>query len=116
MRKLVVFARHDITRDAPYSKVDLVACRNMLIYMNSTLQSNVLQALHYAVKEKGYLVLGPSETPGSLKESFEEVDRKWKVFKCIGKSKVIQRERFDMPATFDRNVLISKRGKHRNAF
>jgi len=117
IRKMVVFARHDISKDAPYSKIDLLCSRNMLIYMNPILQNNVLQAFHYAIREKGFLMLGPSETLGSLKDSFEEINRKWKIFRCTTKLKSLQRERFGAGVIHQQTTLLQPvlAGRHRNA-
>jgi two-component system, chemotaxis family, CheB/CheR fusion protein len=83
LRKMVIFAHHDVTKDAPFSRVDLVTCRNMLIYMDHPLQHKVLTAFHFALNLNGYLLLGPSENMGSLKQHFEEISRKWKIYKNI---------------------------------
>jgi two-component system, chemotaxis family, CheB/CheR fusion protein len=98
IRKMIVFARHDIAKDPPFSKIDLLTCRNMLIYMNPVLQKNILQKLHFAINDDGYLFLGPSENIGVLKDVMVEVDKKWKLFKCISKSKVAELESFSNPA------------------
>lgn len=116
IRKMVVFARHDISKDAPYSKIDLVCSRNMLIYMNPILQNNVLQAFHYAVREKGFLMLGPSENLGVVKDAFEEVSRKWKIFRCTTKLKTLQRDRYSGAINLQNTLLQPVlTGKHRNA-
>lgn len=98
LRKLIVFARHDVVKDPPFSKIDLLTCRNMLIYMNPILQKNVLQKLHFAINENGYLFLGPSENIGILKDVMSEVDKKWKLYKCVSKTKVADLESFSSPA------------------
>jgi two-component system, chemotaxis family, CheB/CheR fusion protein len=90
IRKLVVFAQHDLQKDPPYSKIDLITCRNMLIYLNSSLQNKVLSLFPYALNLGGYLVLGPSEHIGEMKSFFSEENRKWKVFKKIKESKSIK--------------------------
>ncbi len=86
LRKLVVFAHHDITKDPPFSKLDMISCRNMLIYMGISLQKIIMKAFHFALNLDGFLVLGPSENIGSLKEATIEVDRKWRIYKCILKA------------------------------
>jgi two-component system, chemotaxis family, CheB/CheR fusion protein len=80
LREMMVFSVHDITRDPPFSRVDLVSCRNLLIYMESELQNRILPLLRYALKPKGYLFLGASEGVGGFSELFHPIDRKWKVF------------------------------------
>ncbi|PTX18100.1 two-component system CheB/CheR fusion protein [Pontibacter mucosus] len=83
VRKLVVFAQHDLQKDPPYSRIDLVSCRNMLIYLNPDLQNKVLSLFPYALNLGGYLFLGSSENIGSMKSYFTEVNRKWKIFRKI---------------------------------
>jgi two-component system CheB/CheR fusion protein len=83
IRKMVIFANHNIIKDPPYSKIDLVSCRNMLIYMNPNLQKKILATFHFSLNVGGYLLLGTSENPGELASELEEVSRKWKIYKNI---------------------------------
>ena len=62
---MVVFARHDLQKDPPFSKLDLITCRNMLIYTDNVLQRRAIATFHYALTPNGYLVLGKSETVGT---------------------------------------------------
>ncbi len=98
LRKMIVFAKHDVTRDPPFSKIDLLTCRNMLIYMNPLLQKNILQKFHFALNDNGYLFLGSSENIGVLKDVMGEVDKKWKIYKCVSKVKVAYLESFSNPS------------------
>jgi two-component system CheB/CheR fusion protein len=81
IRDRCVFARQDLTRDPPFSKLDLILCRNVLIYMDSTLQRKLLPIFHYALRPDGYLILGPAETVGSQAELFNLVDKKHKIYR-----------------------------------
>ena len=81
IREMVVFAVQSITKDAPFSKLDLVCCRNLLIYLDSTLQKKVLPLFHYTLNPGGFLFLGTSETIGDFSDRFSPVDMKWKIFK-----------------------------------
>ncbi len=90
IRKLVIFAQHDLQKDPPFSRIDLITCRNMLIYLNPDLQKKVLGVFPYALKLHGYLFLGPSEHIGELKSYFSEKNRKWKIFQKVKESKGIQ--------------------------
>jgi two-component system, chemotaxis family, CheB/CheR fusion protein len=90
IRKMVVFAYHDITKDPPFSKLDMVSCRNMLIYMNAKLQRHVLQTFQFALNSGACLVLGASENIGSLKDTMKEISKKWKIYKSTGKSRLIE--------------------------
>jgi two-component system CheB/CheR fusion protein len=81
LRDMVVFALQSVIRDPPFSKIDLVCCRNLLIYLGGELQRKVMPLFHYALKQDGFLFLGSSETIGEFSDHFEVVDRKWKIFK-----------------------------------
>ncbi len=84
IRKQIVFARHDITKDPPFIKNDLVCCRNMLIYMNGILQDRIYAMLHFSLNKEGFLFLGPSENPPYGKGgSMQQVSAKWKIFRKI---------------------------------
>ncbi|QNF35346.1 PAS domain-containing protein [Adhaeribacter swui] len=87
IRKMIIFAHHDVTKDAPFSKVDLVSCRNMLIYMDGPLQHKVLNAFHFALTVGGFLFLGPSENLGVIKQYFSEISRKWKIYRNLEASR-----------------------------
>ncbi len=81
LRDLCVFARHDITRDPPYSRLDLVSCRNLLIYLGAGSQNRVMQVFRYALRPHGYLMLGPAESVGQGEEYFEAVDKAHRVYR-----------------------------------
>ena len=81
IRDLVVFATHNILTDAPFTKLDLLSCRNLLIYLGTKAQHKLLPLFHYVLKPNGILVLGPSETIGEFAPLFSVVDRKWKLFR-----------------------------------
>ena len=80
VRESLVFAKQDVTRDPPFSRVDLVSCRNLLIYMDVDLQQKLMPLFHYALRRDGYLLLGSSETVGDAADLFDPVDKKWKLF------------------------------------
>jgi two-component system CheB/CheR fusion protein len=81
LRAMVVFAPHDVLKDAPFIKLDLVTCRNLLIYFETPAQHKALSLFHFSLKTKGALFLGPSETLSDLAEEFEEIDQHWKLFR-----------------------------------
>ncbi len=83
LRDLCVFARHDVTRDPPFSRMDLISCRNVLIYLNSVLQKKVLSFFHYALKPSGRLALGKSETVSAAAELYSVEDRKANVYSKV---------------------------------
>jgi two-component system, chemotaxis family, CheB/CheR fusion protein len=81
IKDMIVFARQDIIQNPPFVKLDLISCRNVLIYFESTLQNRVFEIFHYALKAQGILFLGKSEN--ALPTLFETIDRKEKIFKRI---------------------------------
>ena len=82
IREMVVYASQDLTSDPPFSKLDLISCRNLLIYLDSQLQKRIMPLFHYTLNVGGYLFLGPSETIGEFSDLFSPVDIKWKVFQA----------------------------------
>ena len=81
IREMVVFAVQDIVTDPPFTKLDLLSCRNLLIYLEPDLQNRLLPLFHYSLKPEGALFLGTSETIGKFVDLFEVSDKKWKFFK-----------------------------------
>src|SRR5690606_10407460 len=104
LRKLVVFAQHDLQKDPPYSRIDLITCRNMLIYLNAELQNKVISLFPYALNMGGYLMLGPSEHIGEFKTFFLEENRKWKLFRKIKEGRGISRQQMYGISDFSNSV------------
>ncbi|MEN9800416.1 MAG: hypothetical protein RL653_4113 [Pseudomonadota bacterium] len=86
VRDLVVFVKHDLTRDPPFAKLDLISCRNLLIYFDAELQRRVLPMLHYCLARQGYLFLGSSETITGFRDLFAAVDKENRIFVKLGDS------------------------------
>ncbi len=80
IRDMCVFARQNVLADPPFSRLDLIACRNMLIYLEGREQRRLIPMLHYALRNHGYLWLGGSETIGAYRELFDAVDTKNKIY------------------------------------
>jgi len=80
IREACVFSRHDVLADPPFSRIDLVSCRNVLIYMDPQLQQRILPLLHYALRPEGCLWLGSSETIGSSRDLFDELVGPQRIF------------------------------------
>jgi two-component system CheB/CheR fusion protein len=80
VRDLCIFARHDLTRDPPFSRMDLILCRNVLIYLDTALQRRLLRMFHYALKPNGYLMLGTAETVGPHGDLFAIADKKHRIY------------------------------------
>src|SRR2546423_699997 len=86
IRKQIVFARQNILRDPPFTKVDLISCRNLLIYLRADSQRKVMALLHFALRPGGYLLLGTSEAIGDRDNVFETVNAKMRIFQKRGDS------------------------------
>jgi two-component system CheB/CheR fusion protein len=95
VRDMCIFARQDLTKDPPFSKLDLISCRNVLIYMGSDLQKRIIPIFHYALKPGGYLMLGTAESTGSFPNLFNLVDKKAKIY---AKKSLPTGSRPDVPA------------------
>lgn len=81
IREMAIFAAQNVIKDPPFTKLDLISCRNLLIYLNAELQKRLLPLFHYALRPGGLLFLGPSETIGGCTDLFDVVDKKWKIFR-----------------------------------
>ncbi|MCB2379575.1 PAS domain-containing protein [Hymenobacter sp. BT635] len=79
VRDTVIFALHNLNKDAPFTKLDVVCCRNLLIYLSAELQKNIIPVFHYALNPGGILFLGPSENLTGFQELFQPLDVKWKI-------------------------------------
>lgn len=89
IRKMLIFAHHDLVKNPPYCNMDMISCRNLLIYMKNDLRKKIFHLLHFGLCKDGYLFLGPSETISEIADSFEEIDKKWKIYKNIDKKRVL---------------------------
>lgn len=83
LRQVVIFGHQDITQGVPFPRIDLVSCRNLLIYLKPELQQAVLDLFAYSLQTHGFLFLGRAETARPSKASFELVDKKWKIYRCL---------------------------------
>ena len=81
LRQKVVFAAHNVFHDAPFTQLDLVTCRNMLIYLQGNAQRKTLSLFHFGLKAGGVLFLGPSETPGEIADEFQVIDKRWRIYR-----------------------------------
>lgn len=80
IRDMCIFAVHNFIKDPPFAKIDLITCRNVLIYFNPFLQNKVLESFHYALKENGLLMLGKSESATNSKDLFESIEKQEKIY------------------------------------
>lgn len=120
IRDLCVFAKHNVLTDPPFSKLDLVACCNLMIYLDTVLQKRLFNTFHYSLIQNGYLMLGKAETIGSNKKLFQQQHTRYKVY--IRKNNVRERPQLEKTvATPDAEVrkqkyLISKRSSTEISF
>jgi two-component system CheB/CheR fusion protein len=85
IREMVVFAQHNLIKDPPFTNIELVSCRNLLIYLQPVLQHKVLNNFNFSLNPGGILFLGHSETIGESLDFFEPLDHKWKIYRSRGK-------------------------------
>ncbi len=88
IRSMVMFAQHNVTRDPPFTKLDIVSCRNLLIYFDNPMQQAAIGAFHFGLKPGGVLLLGSSETIGEHANHFASVDAKARIFRSIGERSI----------------------------
>ncbi len=96
LREMVVFARHNLIKDPPFTRIDLVSCRNLLIYLQAQLQRKVLEKFNFSLNSGGVLMLGNSETIGDLDSHFETLDAQAKIYRSRGKT-LVPLPRLEMP-------------------
>ena len=82
IREKIVFSYHDVTKDPPFIRMDMISCRNLLIYFNNNTQNKVLHNFQYALNKSGFLFLGSSESLGQISKHFDVIDSKWKIYQC----------------------------------
>ncbi len=87
LREAVIFAPQNLLADPPFSRLDLVSCRNLLIYVEAEYQEKIIALLHFSLREGGYLFLGTAETVGKHMELFQPVSKKWRIYKRSGSTR-----------------------------
>lgn len=107
VREMVIFAPHNLVKDPPFHRIDLITCRNLLIYLQPVLQKKVMSYFHFALNHDGYLFLGNSETVGDLADMFSIVDSKGKIYAYKGGPKVQIADNFSNTTTdmISRNIV-----------
>ncbi|MFH0998015.1 MAG: chemotaxis protein CheB [Pseudomonadota bacterium] len=92
IREMVVFAQHNLVRDPPFTNIDLISCRNLLIYLQPVLQQKALEMFNFSLNPQGLMFLGSSESIGDMADCFDTVHSKFKIYRSKGKSKSLQKE------------------------
>ena len=108
IREMVVFAPQNVIKDPPFTKLDLLTCRNLLIYMEPELQRKLMALFNYSLNQGGIMLLGTAESLGSHKDGFEEVDPRLKIFKRT--STPIPHDLIDFPSSFLRTKRMAPKG------
>ncbi len=96
IRDSVVFAEQNVLADPPFARLDLISCRNLLIYLDPDVQKRMIRLFHFALNENGHLLLGNSETIGRDLDLFQPVCKKWRIYRRVGS---VRHERLDFPIT-----------------
>ena len=104
VRDLCIFARQNVFKDPPFSKIDLISCRNLLIYLSPVLQKRILSVFHYALTADGVLFLGSAETTGEQTALFNHIDKKHKIYMKKSVAKPLQLD-FSAPTATDAQAL-----------
>ncbi len=104
IRDLCVFVKHDLTRDPPFARLDLICCRNVLIYFDVDLQRRVVPMLHYCLGDPGYLFLGQSEAIAGFRDLFEPLDKEHRIFAKRGG----RRNSYALAAYREREITVSR--------
>jgi two-component system CheB/CheR fusion protein len=123
IRKMVIFAQHDLVKNPPYCNMHFISCRNLLIYMTPALQKKIYLMLLFGLKMNGYLFLGSSENPVSILHNLKVIDKKWKIYENKENKRFVRFDAFtlplvqpdkkitaapysfeDLPNTFDKNL------------
>jgi two-component system CheB/CheR fusion protein len=84
LRETITFAPQNLLQDPPFSRLDLISCRNLLIYLEPDAQKRVLGIFHFALRENGHLFLGPAETAAGQEDFFQPVSKKWRIYRRAG--------------------------------
>jgi len=101
VRKMMIFAQHDLVKNPPYCNMHFISCRNLLIYMMPALQKKIYLMLLFGLKMDGYLFLGASENPVAIAQHLEVVNKKWKIYKNLESKRVVSFDGFTLPQIAD---------------
>ncbi|MBN3519329.1 PAS domain-containing protein [Algoriphagus lutimaris] len=109
IREMVVFAQHNLTMHPPFTKIDFLSCRNLLIYMDSDLQKKVIGLFYYSMNPEGFLLLGSSESLGSQSFLFSTIENKLKFYQKTTNSQLL--ESFEFPTSFSKSNHVTNEEK-----
>ncbi|TKC05874.1 chemotaxis protein CheB [Pedobacter frigoris] len=101
IRKMLIFAQHDLVKNPPYCNMQLISCRNLLIYMTPVLQKKIFAMMLFGLKKHGYLFLGSSENPMPIIKNLEVIHKKWKIYRNLEAKRAVSFDAFAMPHYLD---------------
>ncbi|MEB0262036.1 chemotaxis protein CheB [Mucilaginibacter sp. 10I4] len=107
IRKMVIFAKHDLVKNPPYCNMHFISCRNLLIYMTPVLQKKIFTMLLFGLKKDAYLFLGSSENPMPIIKNLEIIHKKYKIYKNLETKRLLQFDAFSLPELVDSKVKTS---------
>jgi two-component system CheB/CheR fusion protein len=108
IRKMLIFAQHDMVKNPPYCNMHLISCRNLLIYMAPVLQKKIFTMMLFGLKKYGYLFLGSSENPMPIIKNLKVVHKKWKIYKNMETKRAVSFDAFSMPDSLDTKPKVSR--------
>ncbi len=108
IRKMLIFAQHNMVKNPPYCNMHLISCRNLLIYMAPVLQKKIFTMMLFGLKKHGYLFLGSSENPLPISKSLEALDKKWKIYRNLQTKQSVSFDAFSMPEFLDAKTKPSR--------
>lgn len=111
IRKMVIYAQHDLVKNPPYCNMHFISCRNLLIYMTPVLQKKVFGMLLFGLKMDGYLFLGSSENPMPIIKNLLVVNKKWKIYKNLEAKREMRFDAFSFPDLMDTKHIPSLFGR-----
>lgn len=102
IRKMLIFAQHDLVKNPPYCNMNFISCRNLLIYMTPALQKKIFMMLLFGLKTDGYLFLGSSENPIPIIHKMEVASKKWKLYRNLETKRFVRFDAFNLPLLVDK--------------
>ena len=107
IRKMLIFAQHDLVKNPPYCNMHFISCRNILIYMSPVLQKKIYAMLLFGLRTNGYLFLGSSENPLTIMGSLGVINKKWRIYKNLKHKRVVSFDTFALPELSDTRSSLS---------
>jgi two-component system, chemotaxis family, CheB/CheR fusion protein len=114
IRKMVIFAQHNLVKNPPYCNMHLISCRNLLIYLTPTLQRKIYAMLLFGLKKEGYLFLGSSESPLPILDDLEVIDKRFKIYQNLKNNRAVRFDAFSLPEQKNKPLIALPEEKAHN--